>query len=126
MRHFFAYHNAEKRRFAGTSIREPRVRTSKNVLAAKGATVWLVSGEGRTPKSFFLVARFVAVDCMPNAHPHTELPHEVRGYGRTFGGSTPIRGRLLDDIKRDSACFHRGFYEIQNADIISALESIAR
>ncbi|MGR9000140.1 MAG: hypothetical protein ACU88J_13985, partial [Gammaproteobacteria bacterium] len=76
MRHFIAYHNEQKMRYSCTEIPEPpRVKTSKFVCGLEGVTVWLIAGEGKSPKSYYIAAKFIATNCEPNLYPGTDLPN---------------------------------------------------
>jgi hypothetical protein len=72
LRNFIAYHNAQKEGSC-TAIPEPRVKTGKSVSGLEGVTVWLISGEGKKDKSYYLAATFIAKKCELNLYPGTGL-----------------------------------------------------
>ena len=109
--------------YSCTSISDPHVKTKKPVNGLDDVTVWLIAGEGKTPKSYYLASKFIAAHCQTNIFPGTELPNQISGSGKLTGKSIPIsKTTLLSLIRTDSANFVRGFYETHNTIIISALQ----
>jgi hypothetical protein len=126
LRYFLAYHNAKKMGYSCAAISEPRVITSKPVIGLEGATVWLVAGEGETPKRYFLASKFVIEKCQPDKHPGKKLCNEVSGGGVLLGTSVCLDALpLLDQIKRLSANFVNGFFELRDSKAIAALKALA-
>lgn len=126
MRHFIAYHNQKNMGYSCVDIPEPRVQTSREVEGLEGVTVWLVAGEGEKPKSYYLAAKFVAGRCVKNAISGSRFPHLIAGSGQLFKKSIPLGGKpLLDEIRRESANFVKGFYETTNPMIIAGLGRLA-
>lgn len=126
MRHFAAYHNAEKMKYSCISIPEPRVKTSKSISGLEGVTVWLIAGEGSSPKRYYLASKFIAKKCLPNHYPGTNLPNQISGEGKLFGLSIPLdRTQLLDTLRAKSANFVNGFYEIKDPTIVKSLQILA-
>ena len=121
MRHFIAYHNS-KDRGPSTTLTDPHVKTSKPVLGLNGVKVWLIAGEGDTPKSFFIAAMFIADKCETDKFPGTDLPNQISGAGTLYKLTKPITGTmLLDQIRTESRNFQNGFHEIKDAKIIAGL-----
>lgn len=126
MRHFLAYHNAEKMGYSCEAIPEPRVKTSKAVVGLEGVTVWLVSGEGKSPKRYYLAARFISEKCESGLYRGSDLPNQISGAGTLYGKSKPITGTTLYSLlQRQSANFVNGFFELRDAAAISGLERLA-
>lgn len=126
MRYFLAYHNAKKMGYSCAAIPEPRVKTSKPVVGLEGATVWLVAGEGDSPKSYYLASRFVVDKCEPSKHLGTPLPNEVSGAGVLLRTSVCLDATpLLAQLRRLSANFVNGFFELRDPAAISALKALA-
>lgn len=126
MRHFLAYHNEKKMGYSCKDISNPRVKTSKAVLGLEGSTVWLVAGEGESPKRYYLASRFVIESCEPNKHSGTKLTNEVSGSGVLLGTSIPLAGtKLLEQLKRQSANFVNGFFELRDPASLAALKALA-
>lgn len=126
MRHFLAYHNAQKMGYSCTAIPMPSVKTSKAVSGLEGVTVWLVAGEGKTPKSYYLASRFVVEECSPGKHLGTDLPNEVSGPGDLFGIRVSLDAApVLEQLRRASANFVNGFCELCDPSVISALKALA-
>ncbi|MFI3187359.1 MAG: hypothetical protein QX198_15400 [Methylococcaceae bacterium] len=130
MRHFIAYHNPKTMGYSCIDIPEPRVKTSRPVMGLEGVTVWLVAGEGESPKSYYLTAKFIASRCQTNVDPGAKLSNLIAGdhgdHGSLFKKSISITGTsLLELIQKESANFVRGFYESKDVNIISGLERLA-
>lgn len=123
LRHFVAYHNEKMMGYSCTAIPEPRVQTGNSVEGLEGVTVWLVAGEGKSSKSYFLAAQFVASRCKPNSFPSSRFPHLIAGPGTLFGRRIPIGGTVLFALlQTESANFVRGFYETKNPAVIAGLK----
>lgn len=122
MRHFIAYHNEKKMKYSCVDIPEPRAQTSQNIEGLEGVTVWLVAGEGEKPKSYFLAAKFVASHCEPNSVSGSKFLYLIAGPGKLFKKDIALDGTyLLNQIRKESANFRRGFYETKNSAVISGL-----
>ena len=125
MRHFIAYHN-EKNMGPCVDIPEPRVQTRREVEGLEGVTVWLVAGEGEKPKSYFLAAKFVVCRCEPNSIAGSKFPHLITGPCHLFKKSILLSGTsLIEQVRKESANFVRGFYETKDAAVISGLNALA-
>jgi hypothetical protein len=125
LRHFLAYHNAQKMGYSCTAIPVPRVKTSKPVSGLEGSTVWLVAGEGKSPKSYYLASRFVVEECAPGKHLGTDLPNEVAGVGDLFGTRISLdTSPVLEQLQRVSANFVNGFCELRDPAVVSALKAL--
>jgi hypothetical protein len=126
LRHFIAYHNENNMGYSCFDIPEPRVQTSREVEGLEGVTVWLIAGEGDKPKSYFLAAKFVASRCEPNSIAGSKFPHLIAGPGHLFKKSIPLGGTsLIEQVRKESANFVRGFYETKDAVVISGLSALA-
>lgn len=127
MRHFIAYHNEQKMRYSCTEIPVPRVKTSKSVSGLDGVTVWLIAGEGKSPKSYYLAAKFTATKCEPNLYPGTDLPNQISGEGTLFKKGILLNGStLLKLLQNKSANFVNGFYESRDPTAIAYLEALTK
>lgn len=112
--------------YSCVDITEPRVQTSRSIEGLEGATVWLVAGEGKSPKSYYLAAKFVASRCGPNPISGSKFPNLITGEGNLFKKTVPLCGTaLLELIRTESANFVRGFYEAKNAAVIVGLKALA-
>ena len=127
MRYFLAYHNAEKMGYSCTAITTPSVKTSKSVAGLEGSTVWLIAGEGKSLKNYFLASTFVVDKCEPDKYPRTKLANELSGAGTLLGTSVSLNMTpLLRELQRLSANFVNGFCELRDTTVISALKALAR
>ena len=125
MRHFIAYHNAAKMLRSCKDFTRPQVRTKNLVEGLDGVTVWLIAGEGESPKSFFLASVFVANECKQGYFPEPALPNLIAGKGELFGYSIPLNESVLyKKLNKDSTNFRRGFYETHDISIIAGLKAL--
>ncbi len=125
MRHFIAYHNPKTMGYSCVDIPEPRVKTSRSVTCLEGVTVWLVAGEGESPKLYYLTAKFIASRCETNLYPGSKLSNLISGDGTLFKKTISITGTsLLGLIQKESANFVRGFYESKDVNIIYKLKKL--
>lgn len=125
LRHFIAYHNPKTMGYSCVDIPEPRVQTSRPVAGLDGVTVWLIAGEGETPKSYYLAAKFIADRCEPNSIVGSKFPNLIAGPGNLFKKTIPLNGSLvLEHLRRESANFVRGFYESKDSAVISGLKAL--
>lgn len=107
-------------------IPSPRVKTSKSVSGLEGVTVWLVAGEGESPKSYYLAAKFRAEKCETGLYRGTDLPNQISGEGSLFGKSISLAGTpLFTLLRRQSANFVNGFFEMHDPTAIAGLERLA-
>ena len=112
--------------YSCTDIRNPQVKTSKSVEGLEGSTVWLVAGEGKSPKSYYLAAKFTIEFCNPSKHVGTTLPNEVSGRGLLLGKSIRMNNSaLLAQLQKLSANFVSGFCELSDASVIVGLKALA-
>ncbi len=126
MRYFVAYHNAKKMGYSCTEIPVPRVKTRKPIAGLEGATVWLVSGEGESPKSYYLASRFVVEKCETDKHLGAILPNEISGTGVLLGTAVCLDSTaLLKSLKRVTANFVNGLCELRDPGVVAELRSIA-
>ena len=126
MRYFIAYHNEKKIGYSCTAIPSPRVKTSKPVEGLEGSSVWLVAGEGKSPKSYYLAAKFTVEACDTDKHLGTKLANEVSGSGMLFGKSICMNHTpLLTQLQKLSANFVNGFCELKDASAIATLKALA-
>lgn len=126
MRHFIAYHNEQKMGYSCTDIPHPRAKTSKRIEELEGSNVWLVAGEGKSPKNYYLGAMFTVTKCETDKYPGTDLPNEVSGPGALFGTRICLNSTsLLIQLRKVSANFISGFCEVRGASEIAALKALA-
>ncbi len=124
MRYFIGYHNEQKMGYSCADISTPRLKTKKSVEGLEGSTVWLISGEGRTPKKYYVALTFNIEECATGKYPGTKLPNEVSGLGIMMGKSTLINGsQLLSQLKLLSANFVSGFCELRDPSVIASLKA---
>lgn len=126
MRYFIGYHNEMKMGYSCMDIPNPRVKTSKPIEGLEGSTVWLIAGEGKSPKSYYLASKFTIEECATGKYPGTKLLNEVSGSGRLMNKTIPMNSTLLlSQLQKLSANFVNGFCELRDASVISSLTALA-
>jgi len=124
MRHFIGYHNSEGMGYSSTTLTEPRIKTKKKVSGLNGATVWLIAGEGKSPKDYYIASSFIADTCSMGLYPGTEHPNQISGTGTLYKLKIPISGTsVLANIQQETNNFRNGFHEIKDPSLVSALEA---
>jgi hypothetical protein len=107
-------------------IPEPRVKTSKPIDGLEGVTVWLIAGEGKSPKNYYLAARFIVENCEIDKYPGTDLPNQISGPGKLFHKSICLNGTpLLGLLQKQSANFVNGLCELRDPSALAALKALA-
>lgn len=126
MRHFMAYHNSQKMGYSCIDIPAPQAKTSKNILGLEGVTVWLIAGEGDSPKCYYLTSTFIADKCEQNRYIGEKLNNQISGRGRLLKKTIPISETpLLKALKKQSANFVNGFGELKDIMVIKGLQALA-
>ncbi len=106
-------------------IAAPQAKTSKNVMGLEGVTVWLIAGEGESPKSYYLTSTFVADKCEPGKYPREKLANQISGPGRLLKKTLSLTGTpLLELLKKSSANFVNGFGELKDPAAIKGLQGL--
>lgn len=85
----------------------------------------MIVGAGKSPKSYYLVSIFIIDKCEQNKYSGDDLPNKISGTERLFDLSIPLdQTSILEKLKRQTANFASGFFEINNSAIISEFESL--
>ena len=124
MRHYIAYHNADK---MGRSLHdgEPlRLLTSKPVAPLIGNTVWFVTGEGNKAKAYSLGSVFRVTHVGEAAE--GGFQHFASGPGHVFHPPVPVgEAAWFTEVLRVSGNFGLGVSEVKDTAVIAALTGIA-
>lgn len=127
MKHFVQYHNTEIMGYSASEIKELCIYTSKSVKKLSGNAVWLISGEGKSPKTFHLVLVFKANRTSSDTYRHP--PYKNAAYGDTgeiFGKSIELTDfPWFDPFKKDHQNFKYGLFEVTDKAIINELRKLA-
>ena len=124
MRHFIAYHNADRMGYA--DIERLRVLTSKPVgNDLIGHCVWLIVGKGKREKTYFLGSRFTIADIAESEV--AGFAHQVIGHhGRVFAPLVPLADLdWFNDFRRSIQNFSLGFRKITDQQVIRKFEELA-
>ena len=120
VKHYVQYHNTDAQggRPAGGDGRF-QIYSSKSLRSLPGHTVWLVSGEGPSPKRYFLEYIFVVEDITSGS------PNVAWGTnGQRFDPPLPLNGEpWFADFKRSQQNFSLGVREI-GAEYLAHLEAM--
>jgi hypothetical protein len=126
MKHFVQYHNSEKMGYSISAMSEPHIFTDKSVKYLPSNTVWLISGEGKSPKTFYLAAAFKPHRTTSGTYDHPDFKNAAYGVGRIFGESIQLNGLpWFEALKADQQNFRNGLFEITDSNIIEALTKLA-
>ncbi len=124
MRHFIAYHNADKMGYA--DIERMRVLTNKPVSDDMfGDHLWLVVGKGRRDKSFLLGSRFVIDDIAKSES--GDFDHQLTGHdGRVFGPMIELSHlHWFNDFRKSIQNFSLGLREIKDPRVVHEFEKLS-
>lgn len=126
MKHFVQYHNTEKMGYSASTMPEPRMFTDKSVKNVSGNAVWLISGEGKSPKSFYLAAVFKSNRTSTGTYDHPKYKNAAYGPGHIFGETIEVtRLPWFQQLKSDQKNFKNGLSEVTNVAIIAELQKLA-
>src|SRR5680860_319534 len=124
MREFVQYHNVKKMGFSASKLGEPKLHTDKSVSSLSSNRVWLISGEGCSPKDFYLAAVFKVNKVSAGTYDHPKYKNSAYGTGHIIGESIKLNGLpWFEALKSNLNNFKNGLSEINNSDIIKGLES---
>ena len=123
MKNFVQYHNVEKMGFSASKLDEPKLHTDKSVRNISSNRVWLISGEGSSPKEFYLAAVF-KVNRTNNYFDHPDFENSAYGNGHIIGETIKLNGLpWFESLKSNLNNFKNGLSEITDLDIIKELEA---
>jgi len=124
MRHFIAYHNADRMGYA--DIERMRVLTNKPVSDDMiGDHIWLFVGKGERSKNYFLGSHFVIDDLAKGES--GDFDHQLTGHdGRIFGPMIELDGLdWFEDFRKSVQNFSLGLRQIKDQRIVHELEKLA-
>ncbi len=124
MRHFIAYHNAD--RMGYSDIERLRVLTNRPVNDDMiGDHVWLVVGKGSRKKSYYLGSRFV-IDAIHDSE-IADFDYQLTGRdGRVFIPMIPLDELDWFNAFRQSVQnFSLGFREIKDSRVVQEFERLS-
>lgn len=125
MRHFIAYHSETRMGYSAEDSDPFGLYTSKNVSNPVGDVVWIIAGQGDSPKQYSLSSWFIVSKVTKADHPD---------FGFTFSGE---KGGAFDPMPRldqlewfpafrkRMANFSIGLTELRQPEIIEALREVA-
>ena len=126
MEHFLGYHNTKKMGFPASKLESPRIYTSNSVRRLPSQAVWLISGEGSSPKSFYLAAVFKVNRVCAGTYEHPSFENSAHGEGRIFGESICLNGLpWFEALKEEMLNFKNGLAPLQNEVALEELRCLA-
>jgi hypothetical protein len=124
MRHFIAYHNAER---MGRPLHEGdplRLLTSKSVDRLVGDIVWFITGEGLGRRRYALGSVFRVEDVSDAAE--EGFKHSASGPGHVFRPPVPLNDEeWFPEFLRSTGNFGFGLQEVKDERVIEALKRLA-
>ena len=126
MKHFIQYHNAEKMGHSASAMPEPRMFTDKSVKHVPSQAVWLISGEEKSPKTFYLAAIFKPNRTTIGMYDHPEFKNAAYGVGHIFGETIELSGLpWFEKLKVEQQNFRGGLFEVKNSKVVDELRKLA-
>jgi hypothetical protein len=127
MRNFIQYHNVEKMGYSASKLTEPKLHTDKSVKNLSSNRVWLISGEGSSPKDFYLSAVFRVNRVSADTFHHPEFKNSAYGEGHIIGEKIRLNGiSWFENLKSSLNNFKNGLSEIDDPVIIGELEAVTK
>lgn len=100
--------------------------TDKSVTKVSGNAVWLISGEGKSPKSFYLAAVFKPNRTASGTYDHPKYKNAAYGPGHILGETIELTGLpWFEQMKADQKNFKNGLSEVTDAVIIAEFRKLA-
>lgn len=126
MRHFIQYHNTEKMGYSASAMLDPRMFTDKSVRYLSSNAVWLISGEGKSPKTFYLAAVFKPNRTSMGTYDHPSFKNAAYGIGHIFGETIKLNGMpWFETLKAVQHNFKNGLFEVTDSKVIDELRRLA-
>jgi hypothetical protein len=125
MRHFVAYHSEARMGYTAEESDPFSLYTSKKLNNPVGDIVWIIAGQGGSPKQYYLASRFVISKVTQADHPD---------FGFTLSGEV---GGAFDPMPRIDqlewfaafrqrmANFSIGLTELRQPEVIEAFRQVA-
>jgi len=126
MRHFIQYHNSENMGYPASRLPEPRAYTNNSVRQLPSNALWLISGEGTSPKEFYLAAVFKVTRVSADCYDHPKFANAAYGVGHIFGETIPLNGLpWFETFKKDQSNFKYGLVELKDPAVLTELQALA-
>ena len=126
MRNFVQYHNVERMGFSASKLDEPKLHTDKSVKNLSSNKVWLISGEGSSPKDFYLAAVFRVNKVTAGTFDHPDFKNSAFGVGHIIGETIKLNDLpWFELLKSNLNNFKNGLSEVTDTDIVKELETVS-
>lgn len=125
MENFVQYHNVEKIGYSASELDEPKIFTDKSVRYLSSNKVWLISGEGRSPKDYYLAAVFIVNRTSSDCYDHPDFKNAAYGVGYIIGEKIYLNGLpWFERLKSEMSNFRNGLTQIKDISVIKEMERI--
>ena len=112
--------------FSASDMAEPYIHTNKSVRNLSSNLVWIISGEGGSPKDFYLAGVFRVKRVAADTYDHPGFKNSAYGDGHIIGETILLNGEAwFESLKASLGNFRNGLSEITDPDVISSIRSEA-
>jgi len=109
-----------------SSLSEPRMFTDKSVKYVRLNAVWIISGEGKSPKVFYLATVFKPNKTTIGVYDHPDFKNAAYGAGHIFGETIELnRIGWFESLKVEQQNFRNGLFEVTDSKIIDEMRKLA-
>jgi hypothetical protein len=124
MRHFVAYHRADRMGYDAEACDSFSHYTNKRIKNLIGDTVWVITGEPGYPKQYYLVSCFIVEAITPADHGDFGLI--LRGQGRKLEPMAHLNDLdWFPQFRRRMGNFALGLQRVKDPEIIAAFHQLA-
>lgn len=126
MTEFVVYHNPSRMGYSALDVDALSIVTNKPAAGAKGSRVWLITGEGRSPKQYFIRGIFTVDSVSRSDHPKFKI--QVAGTaGKLFDPMIRIDAHAwFPQFRHSQGNFAFGFNSINDPVIVDGLRKAAK
>ena len=124
MHHYIAYHNARKMGRPLLDDEPLRLLTRKPVRPLLDNTVWLITGEGTSPRRYALGSVFLVTEVGDTAE--DGFTHYASGPGHVFRPPVPVTDTpWFPEVIRATGHFGFGVQQVKHEAVIASLLQLA-
>jgi hypothetical protein len=125
MSEYVVYHNPGRMGYSARDVDVLSIVTNKSATGAKGARVWLITGEGKSPKQYYLRGVFTVESVSKSTHPEFKI--QVAGSaGKLFDPMVRIDTQpWFNQFRSSQGNFGLGFQPINDPVVVRGLRGVA-
>lgn len=125
MAHFIAYHNSDTMGYSASKLKIPEIFTNKSVRYLPGQTVWIISGEGKRHKSYYLAGVFQVDQTVMGSSADAGFKNSARGPGYVFGEVICLDGLpWFKQLQKQQINFRNGLTELKDDHAVQELQRL--